>query len=127
MSNDKDSSTDMEISINYGERNGLKSSKSRSFKTDQIVLFLNGIPQFEIKEDNLQFPSYIRGDIAMTEDDRDQLVLDYLMGLYRNAQEEIKKQQEIREIERKKAEADKQKELANSLSKYLPTKQMKEE
>jgi len=126
MSNDKDSSTDMEISINYGERNGLKSSKSRSFKTDQIVLFLNGIPQFEIKEDNLQFPSYIRGDIAMTEDDRDQLVLDYLMGLYRNAQEEIKKQQEIREIERNKAEADKQKELASSLSKYLPTKQLKE-
>ena len=38
MTNEEDQDSKMEISINYGERDGLKSSKSRTFKVDKIVL-----------------------------------------------------------------------------------------
>jgi hypothetical protein len=115
------------VTINYGEVAGLKGGKSREFETDQIVIFKNHVPEFEVLSNNIQYPSYVAGDNSMDEDEREKGILRYLMQLYNDAEEEIKSRKELREIERKKEEARKEKEVMGQLTKYLPPKKELEE
>jgi hypothetical protein len=115
------------VTINYGEVAGLKNGKSREFETDQIVIFKHHVPEFEVLSNNLQYPAYVAGNENMDEDEREKGILRYLMQLYNDAEEEIKSRKELREIERKKEEARKEKEVMGQLTKYLPPKKETEE
>jgi hypothetical protein len=128
MSEDEDQDNHMEISINYGERDGLKSSKSRTFKVDKIVLIKDDLPEFEITADKLQHPTYIQADgKASTTEERFQFILKYLWDLREKADAQITAMKEMMEIQRKKDEIDKQKDMQRTLGKYMPPPPQKEE
>ena len=119
--------TAITVTINYGEVAGLKNGKSREFETDQIVIFKNHVPEFEILSNNLQYPNYVAGTDNMDEDERERGILRYMRNQYMEAEAEIQSRQALREIERKKEEARKEKEVMGQLTKYLPPKKETEE
>jgi ubiquitin C-terminal hydrolase len=127
MTNNEELAVPITITINYGEVAGLKGGKSREFETDQIVIFKNHVPEFEICSNSLQYPNYCGGESNLNEDEREENMLKFLHRLLDEAREEIKSRKEMREIERKKEEIRKEKEAMNQLTKYLPAKKETEE
>jgi hypothetical protein len=115
------------VTLNYSEVAGLKGGKSREFETDQIILFKEKLPIFEVVSNNLQYPLTIGGTTAMEEEEREDLILEYLDELKANAISQIVYNRKIREENRKREEAEEQKRLANTLEAHIPKVKRKSE
>lgn len=115
------------VTLNYSEVAGLKGGKSREFETDQVIILKDNLPTFEIASNNLQYPSTIGGTDAMDEEDREELILEYLDNLKENAIAQITYNRKIREENRKREEAEEQKRLANTLEAHIPKVKRKSE
>jgi hypothetical protein len=115
------------ITLNYSEVAGLKGGKSREFETDQVIILKENLPIFEIVSNSLQYPTTIGGTTAMEEEEREELILQYLDDLKQNALSQIIYNRKIREENRKREEAEEQKRLANTLEAHIPKVKRKSE
>jgi ribosomal protein L21 len=88
-----------EMSLSYGEKDGLKKSQSKPFQSDQVVIFLDKLPIMEVSSTQLQFPTYYGVNDTMGEtqaQEAEQAQLDRIMELYHEAERKIASNQAAR-------------------------------
>ena len=81
-----------EMSLSYGEKDGLKKSQSKPFQSDQVLIFLDKLPIMEVISTQLQFPTRYGVNDTMGEaqaQEAEQIQLDKIMEVYREAERKI--------------------------------------
>jgi hypothetical protein len=111
-----------EMSLNYGEKDGLMKSQSKKFQSDQILVFLDKLPVREVISTQLQFPIYYGVNDSMGEEqaqEAEQLQLDRIMELYHEANRKILANREVRAKAQAEIDRENERKALNTLDKSL--------
>jgi hypothetical protein len=109
----------IEINIKYSEIDGLKSSMSRSFECDQILICKANLPLWEVVSEKLQFPTFVAGEANSSMDEMEDNMLDYLKTMVENASLEIAQRRRQREEDRRKEEEARERAKRASLAGFI--------